>query len=96
MIGLGKEIGGLYRLQMDACPIVYDSRLLHSPSTSINTILPSNALWHFRLGHISNKNLNHMTLLYPSISFDNKAICDICHLSRQKKLTFCRSSSTTN
>lgn len=88
MIGLDKQIGGLYRLQMDACPLVDDTKLLQPHSTNITTILSSNPLWHFRLGHVSNKNLSHMTLLYPYISFDNKTTCNICHLARQKKLPF--------
>lgn len=96
MIDLGKQIGGLYRLQMDVCSLVDDTRPYPSISSSINTILHSNVLWHFRLVHVSNNNLSHMTLLYPSISFDNKATCDIFHLARQKKLPFCHSSSTTN
>lgn len=81
---------------MDDFSLSDDTRLLHSPSTSINTILPSNALWSFRLEHGSNKSIIHMTLLYTSILFDNKATCDICHLARQKKLSFYNSFSTTS
>lgn len=88
MIVLDKQIRGLYRLQMDVFPLVDDTKVLQPHSTNISIILPSNALWHFRLGHVSNKNLSHMTLLYPYISFDNIATCNICHLARQKKLPF--------
>lgn len=80
---------------MDVCSLVHDTRPHPSISTSIYTILHGNDLWYFRLGHVSNKNLSHMTLLYPSIYFYNKATCDIRHLARQKN-PFCHSSSTTN
>jgi len=29
-----------------------------------------------------------MTSLYPSISCDNKSVCDICHFAKQRKLPF--------
>jgi transposase InsO family protein len=34
-----------------------------------------------------------MTQLYPSISFDNKAVCDVCHFAKQKRLPFTLSTS---
>lgn len=88
MIVLDKQIRGLYKLQMNVFPLVDDTKVLQPHSTKITTILSSNSIWHFRLGHVSNKNLSHMTLLYPYISFDNKTTCNICHLARQKKLSF--------
>jgi len=54
------------------------------------------ALWHFRLGHVSYKRLAHMSQLYPSLSFDSNATCDICHFSRQKQLPFPLSSSVAS
>lgn len=93
MIGLDKHMGELYRLQIDTCPLIDDTHLLQSHSTSINTIFPRNSLCHFRLCHVSNKNLSHITLLCPSISFDNKVTCDIFHLARQKKFPFSHSPS---
>ncbi|MCH79444.1 integrase catalytic region [Trifolium medium] len=70
MIGLGSSVDGLYRLH-------YDKRFLASQATpqpllrSINTVdinsivIPKSALWHFRLGHVSNKRLQLMSHLYP-------------------------------
>lgn len=98
MIDLGKQSRGLYRLQIDACPLLDDAKHFHSslPPNDINNILANNVLWHFRPGHVSNNNLKHFTIMYPSITFDNKATCDICHLARQKKLPFPRSSFIAN
>ncbi|KAK2459095.1 putative mitochondrial protein [Trifolium repens] len=66
----------------------------NNDSSTINKhIIPSSALWHFRFGHLSNNRLSKMTSLYPSISCDNKAICDVCHFAKQKKLPYLSSKS---
>jgi hypothetical protein len=58
-------------------------------------IIPISALWHFRFGQLSNNRLSQMTCLYPSITCDNKAICDVCHFSKQNKLPYPSSKSHT-
>jgi len=72
-------------------------------SLSVNTVsvnklitIPSSALWHFRLGHVSYKRLAHMSHLFPSLSFDSQTTCDMCHFARQKKLPFSLSSSVAS
>jgi len=98
MIGLGEQFEGLYRLNLD----FFASSL--NKTLSVNTIvvnnlttIPSSALWHFRLGDVSYKILAHMSRLYPSLSFDSNATCDICHFARQKQLPFpLRSSVASN
>lgn len=44
------------------------------------------AIWHFRLNHLSHERLTIMSQLYSNIHQDNKVISYICHFSRQKKL----------
>jgi len=98
MIGLGEQFEGLYRLNL----VFFASSL--NKTLFVNTIvvnnlttIPSSALWHFRLGHVSYKILAHMSRLYPSLSFDSNATCDICHFARQKQLPFpLRSSVASN
>ena len=101
MIGLGSLCDGLYRLETTSASNVQahfissvdnqsnkDSvHCCNSVSSNVSTI-PSNAIWHFRLGHLSNQRLSMMHHLYSSISVDNKAICDICHFAKQRKLPF--------
>jgi len=74
--------------------------LCNSTSTSVShvnvsNVIPISALWHFRLGHLSHQRLAQMHILYPSISCDNKAICDVCHFAKHKKLSFTPSISHT-
>jgi len=94
MIGLGELVNGLYKLKVQdpASPAIH-SISSNSFSNSCNNVasesyIHMSALWHFRLGHLSNNRLYHMTSLYPSISCDNKSVCDICHFAKQRKLPF--------
>jgi hypothetical protein len=63
------------------------------PSDKTFNVIPASAIWHFRLGHLSHQRLVSMQTLYPSISYDNKAICDVCHFAKHKRLPFISSSS---
>lgn len=104
MIGLGNLCDGLYRLHpfAPATPQAHFISSAVSPankmscnSVSSNNIssIPSNAIWHFRLGHLSNQRLSMMHSLYSSITIDNKAVCDICHFAKQRKLPYNLSTS---
>jgi hypothetical protein len=92
MIGLGDQIKGLYRLALDSfkLPLCNNFSVNHV-STNINLTILSSALWHFRLGHVSHRRLSHMSHIYPSLTFDHNATCDICHFVKQKKLPFASS-----
>jgi len=50
-------------------------------------------LWHFRLGHVSNKSLDVIKNKFPFVKYNKSFICDICHFAKQKKLPFPLSSS---
>jgi hypothetical protein len=93
MIGSGELIEGLYYLTIKTNT--------HHTSTTVNTSqassshihsssvhIPSKALWHFRLGHLSNKRLLSMKHDFPFLSVDCDSVCDICHLARHKKLPY--------
>jgi len=101
MIGLGEPHDGLYKLKLPTTFPLYvslDSPISHY-NKSINKIsvssssIPLSALWHFKLGHLSHQRLYHMHKLYPDIIVDNKAVCDICHFAKHKKLPISNSSS---
>ena len=89
MIGLGKQSNGLYLLQASVPP---------SRSTTLVTNVShtfSSDLWHSRLGHLS---LSKLQLLkhFVDIDVQNKAACcDVCHFSKQKRLSFPSSSHVT-
>jgi hypothetical protein len=87
MIGLGNQIEGLYRLDLGFFHCSLPNKIFANNITT-NFTLPASALWHFRLGHVSNKRMSHMSQLYPSLTFDSHATCDICHFAKQRKLPF--------
>jgi len=45
-------------------------------------------LWHFGLGHLSGNKLNILCLTYPFISRHADEICDVCHLAKQRRLSY--------
>ena len=83
IIGVAKQHHGLFHLQ--------DFSDLNSFSFSKDSIVNatnSSMLWHFRLGHTSNKVLHQLCSQYNEISFDSFHPCDNCHYAKQKKLPF--------
>jgi len=102
MIGLAKQMDGLYKFY----PSCKSSNLEPScfSNSSCNVVLPSicnkfdqfvpnDALWYFGLGHLSHQRLHTMSLLYPTITANNKDTCDLCHFAKHKHLPFPSSSS---
>ena len=79
MIGLANQVNGLYHYS----PPTSASHLVSSFSSykvcnsidsstcNSDNIVPSDALWHFRLGHVSHSRLHTMSSLYPSIHINN-------------------------
>ena len=49
-------------------------------------------LWHSRLGHPSFSNLSLLNKIVSSEAFNNLDCCEVCHLSKQKRLPFPSSS----
>jgi hypothetical protein len=86
MIGFADAHDGLYYLKLED-----KSAHVHAADGTNNITIPTQAVWHFRLGHLS---LNRMHLLhkqFPYIIVDNKGVCDICHLAKHKKLPYANS-----
>jgi hypothetical protein len=86
MIGSGEVIEGLYYLTTKSEIITANTS---TPSThSSNIHIPKQAIWHFRLGHLSHSRLLLMQASFPFVNIDNNVVCDICHLARFKKLAY--------
>ncbi|MCH85623.1 peptide transporter PTR2, partial [Trifolium medium] len=83
MIGSGDMVDGLYYLRLA-------DKGVHAYTTNGNykTTIPDQALWHFRLGHISLSRMQFLQSQFSFIKVDNKGVCDICHLARHKKLPY--------
>jgi hypothetical protein len=93
----GDQVESLYILGLDFSTFpLHNTFSVNHVSTNKNLIIPSSALWHFRLGHVSHKRLSHMSKLYPSLTFDHKAACDICHFAKQKQLPITNSLSVAS
>ncbi|KAK2450734.1 putative mitochondrial protein [Trifolium repens] len=80
MIGFANASNGLYYLQLK------DEDVTVNTTDGSNSIsIREQAIWHFRLGHLSNTRIQLLHKQFPYITVDNKGICDICHLARHKK-----------
>jgi len=83
MIGSAEMFEGLYHLVFDA---------KHASCSNVQAtdtqILPEEALWHFRLGHLSISRMISLNSEFPFIFVDPKAVCDVCHYARHKKLPY--------
>jgi hypothetical protein len=86
MIGLAEAFEGLYYLKLHDKNVLV--AVVDCPST---TTMPEQAIWHFRLGHLSTSRLSALHLKFPYIVVNHKGICDVCHLARHKKLPFSKS-----
>jgi transposase InsO family protein len=83
MIGLAEAFEGLYYLNLQDKNV--NVAAIDCPSTST---IPAQAIWHFRLEHLSTNRLSVVHSKFPYISVDHKGICDVCHLARHKKIPF--------
>jgi len=105
-IGLVDHCDGLYKLRVPTSAFTHQSSIYaishcniehnnvsQSVISSFVTHILESALWHFRLGHLSNQRLSNMHSLYPSICTDNEVICDICKFDKHKKFPYTPSSS---
>ncbi|OMO54213.1 Integrase, catalytic core [Corchorus capsularis] len=93
MIGAAKLNQGLYKLNSkDILPAAFTSNHLLSSSV-VNTVScnkEESILWHKRLGHPSNARLKS---LVPTVSSIND--CEVCHMSKMKRLPFPSSDSVS-
>uniref|UniRef100_A0A151UGW8 GAG-pre-integrase domain-containing protein n=1 Tax=Cajanus cajan TaxID=3821 RepID=A0A151UGW8_CAJCA len=89
MIGLAKQVGGLYLLKAKTQEKMAEVQVSNITTESI----PESSLWHFRLGHLSHERLETMSRENPIIFINKYAVCDICHLAKKKKLPYLMSKN---
>lgn len=84
-IGKGKRVGNLYVLEAS------------SSSVSVNVVVDL-GMWHKRLGHPSFSRLDVISEALGTHRSKNKGTtyCHICHLSKQKKLSYSSSNNICN
>jgi len=87
MIGHARLVEGLYRVaDEDMCNV--------NNMTSFRTC--NIDIWHFRLGHPSNKILDNICKNYIGIKYDLNNICEYCHYGKQHRLSFQTSETVTS
>ena len=80
--GLGKECNGLYLLQDSTPHTAFVVNVGHS----------SLELWHSRPGHPSYSKFSLLKDVVDVAASNKANCCDICHYSKQKRLSFSSSS----
>jgi len=60
--------------------------------TNIVNFTDLETLWHFWLGHVSNKSIDVIKHKFPFVKYNKYFICDICHFAKQKRLLFASKS----
>jgi len=98
-IGLAEERDGLYYLKAEKKTEKTKQAKISSISISNNkstSAVPLGILWHLRLGHLSHDRIQCMNKLYSYISVSDHIACDICQISRQRKLPFCISKNNAH
>jgi len=93
---LADLIEGLYFLTTQASPSTKPQPVIASANSQSSSFLPQEALWHFRLGHLSNHRLLSSKQSFPCINIDDNSVCDICHYSRHRKVPFHLSVNKAN
>jgi len=86
---LVEEVDGLYYLKAEKKtkkPAKISSFFVSN--NKFASIVPPGILWHLRLGYLSHDRMQCMNKLYSYISVSGHVACDICQMSRQKKLPF--------
>jgi hypothetical protein len=91
-IGLAKQEAGLYYLEAKRRESGSANSLAIYNKDSVSTAV----LWHLRLGHLSFDRMKCLNKQYSYIPSASHSACDICHLSRQKKLPFPISNNNAN
>jgi len=90
IIGSAKMQYRLYILKIQSY-----QELQIKPIKSTHTIYTVNVsasdletLWHFRLGHISNKCIYVIKNKFPFVKYNKSFVCDVFHFAKQKRLSF--------
>jgi len=62
-------------------------------NTHVTTPITNNNLWHFGLGHLFRNRLDILRQRFPFIPKHFHEYCDVCHLAKQRKLSYLLSLS---
>jgi hypothetical protein len=95
-IGSADKRDGLYHLVQTNKASSTSNHGTSPPFISANNAtLPTSALWHFRLGHLSNSRITLLQSKFPFVVHDSTVVCDVCHFAKHRKLPFVHSQNKT-
>jgi histone deacetylase 1/2 len=93
-IGSAERRDGLYHLVQTNKASSPSNHGTSQPFISANNAnLPASALWHFRLGNLSNSRITLLQSKFPFVVHDSTVVCDVCHFAKHKKLPFVHSQN---
>jgi len=95
MIGSVEIQDRLYVLRVPSYQKLQIKHIISSQITNIINFTTSDleTLWHFRLGHVSNKCIDVIKNKFPFVKYNKSFVCDVCHFAKQKRLSFPFSAS---
>lgn len=92
MIGLANRCGYFYVLNAQTLPCKPFIASSYHASSSLNN---NSNLWHLRLGNVYASVYKCISVHFPFIPFNKTGPCYICHFSKQKRLPYHVSTSTS-
>ncbi|XP_059274649.1 uncharacterized protein LOC132029383 [Lycium ferocissimum] len=78
VMGIGRAANGLYLLK-DAVQVIVGAAIKNVDSID---------LWHLRLGHPSERAMQHIHSIRSHVNFGTPHYCQICPLAKQTRLQF--------
>jgi len=90
MIGLVEMKDKLYIFRV---PSYQNLQIKHVKSPQITNTVNFTAnnlenLWHFRLGHVSNKSIDVIKNKFLFVKYNKFVVCDFYHFTKKKRLLF--------
>lgn len=86
-VGLAKNNHGLYYLLPSSLGFKSSNSKFNS-QVACTTKHPKIDVWHFRLRHLSSQRMNLIQSSFPDVKFSNQDHCTVCHLAKQKRVSF--------
>jgi len=90
IIGSAKMQDKLYILRIPSYQKLQIKPIKYAHTINIVNVSPNDlkTLWHFRLGHVSNKCIDVIVTKFHFVKKTKSFVCDVCHFAKQKDFHF--------
>ncbi len=105
---MGEEVDGLYHLLPISVSAKSSTSIFAANNAVLSFDFPNkhvssashvhsveNSLWHYRLGHLSDRPLKKLSSFLPHFTNENNKLCTICPLAKQHRLSFPNNDHTS-